>query len=201
MKKHHLGDEGRTRLMGGQEVSKSSWRPTVYGGADEASSVMGLARALLTEERLRDMIREAQADLYVFGAEIASTADEAEKFGFRIEDAAVERLERQMAELIAERPLPTAFVLPGSTEASAQLDVARTVVRRCERDLVAAIEAGELAGGSSLRFLNRLSDLLFVIARHVEGDQTELAIERREGARARRSASRAAAERSKTLRG
>jgi cob(I)alamin adenosyltransferase len=181
MKKKHLGDRGRTRLLGGAEVSKNSWRPRVYGAVDEASSAIGLARALMTDSRLQDMAREAQADLYTLGAELASTPAEAERFGFAVPEAAVERLDAQMSSLIAERPLPKAFVIPGGSSAGAALDLARTIVRRAEREYAGAIDEGQLEGGAGLRFLNRLSDLLFVMARFLEG-APELSRDLRPGA-------------------
>jgi cob(I)alamin adenosyltransferase len=172
------GDDGTTSLWYGGRVAKDSGRTDAYGSLDEASSVLGVARSLCGDDaELAGDILRIQDELMIAGAELA-TAPEASD---RLEDG-VSRITPEMAgelEPLIDKymdrvDLPPKFVLPGGTTLSAQLDVARTVLRRAERRVVTLSEAGELASPDLLRFLNRASDLVFAMARHADADDPEL---------------------------
>lgn len=157
------GDDGSTGLLGGGRARKDDPRIEAYGTVDEASSAIGLAKALTADARVREVCEELQRDLYRLGAELATAPELEGKFG-RIEAADLLRLERLATELEAEAPMPAGFILPGGTAASGALDLARTVVRRAERRCLA------LAGGHAhaLVYLNRLSLVLFMLGRFEE---------------------------------
>ncbi len=160
------GDGGETSLLTGERVSKGSLRPETYGTLDEASSVLGLAKALTANEKLQGMVHAIQEDLLVVGAQLAGTP---EKPGtWRVESRHVERLEEWIEALQHEVPLPRRFVLPGANPVSAALDMARTVVRRAERCAVRMKESGLLEEPLIHAYLNRLADLLFTMARYAE---------------------------------
>lgn len=161
------GDDGTTGLLGGGRVSKTDPRLDAYGTVDEASSALGLGKALSTNAEVRAVCEEMQRGLYKLGAELATTSEDRGRFA-RMTDADVEALERQTAEMEARVPMPTGFVLPGVTPASAALDLARTVIRRAERRTVELSQSGLVDNGEVLRYLNRLSLLAFVLARYEE---------------------------------
>ena len=165
------GDDGTTSLWYGGRVPKSDARTEAYGTLDEAISVLGVARSLCApgeQDELRADILDLQSNLFVAGAELA-TAPEAEdrlEDGVsRVTDAMADELDGQIDRYLDGVELPPQFTIPGGTELSAQLDVARAVLRRAERRVVSLNEAGQLASDSILRFLNRASDLLFAMAR------------------------------------
>ena len=162
------GDKGATRLADGREVSKASSRVAAYGEVDELNAVIGLARLhLAAETGLEVILARVQNDLFDLGADLATPeADDAGGPTLRIVDEQVSRLEREIDALNEPLAPLSSFVLPGGSPASAWLHLARTVCRRAERAAVAFVEA-ELspAHGAALRYLNRLSDLLFVTAR------------------------------------
>lgn len=161
------GDDGSTGLLGGGRVGKDDARVEAYGGLDEASSSLGLARALAGPGRVDDILTEVQRDLYRLGAEVATAPGHAGSFA-RIENGRVARLDQLLTELEAEVTVPREFVLPGATAPAAAIDVARTVVRRTERQCVALARAGGIDNPEVLRYLNRLSLVLFVLARWEE---------------------------------
>lgn len=160
------GDGGETSLLTGERVSKGSLRPETYGTLDEASSVLGLAKALTRNEKLQGMVQAIQEDLLVLGAQLAGTEDKPGEW--RVESRHVERLEEWIEALQREVPLPRRFVLPGANPVSAALDMARTVVRRAERCAVRMKESGLLKEPMVHAYLNRLADLLFTMARYAE---------------------------------
>ena len=159
------GDDGRTALYGGGRVSKAHVRVEAYGSVDELNAAVGLARAASPAEDVDAVLARMQSDLFDLGAELAAVGRAAEALGeTRLTEADLERLERDIDRFEAELPPLRSFVLPGGTEASARLHLARTVARRAERRLV------ELADQEPLRpllvqYLNRAGDLLFVLAR------------------------------------
>lgn len=173
------GDTGTTGLLfGGARVSKASLRTDAYGSTDEAVSALGLARAAIgaetdrTEARLAELILRLQRELFVVGAELATHADRRGKLtpGTSLVTAdMVVALEHDIDGLEADYPMPAEFVLPGETMTGAALDLARTTVRRAERRSVALHEAGELPDSQVIPYLNRLADLLFVMARAADG--------------------------------
>ncbi len=163
------GDAGSTRLATGETVSKADLRVETYGCVDETNACLGLARVHTSGAAQFDaMLARVQNELFDLGADLAqpAKADEAEGSALRILDSQVARLEGEIDALNAELPPLASFVLPGGTPAAAALHLARTVCRRAERQAVRLVEAGEPVSGPALRYLNRLSDLLFVAARY-----------------------------------
>jgi cob(I)alamin adenosyltransferase len=173
------GDVGTTSLWYGGRVPKHHGRTDAYGTLDEACSALGVARALCgpDAEALAADILLLQDDLFVAGAELA-TAPEASE---RLEDG-ISRTTEQMVRWMEERidhymgqvELPPKFVIPGGNQLSAQLDVARTVVRRAERRISALAEEGELAGETVVHLVNRASDLAYAMARFADVDDPAL---------------------------
>ncbi|HEY8004030.1 MAG TPA: cob(I)yrinic acid a,c-diamide adenosyltransferase [Phenylobacterium sp.] len=163
------GDAGSTRLATGQAVSKSDLRVEAYGAVDETNACLGLARVHTAGAgELDAILARVQNELFDLGADLAQPAkpEEAEGSVLRILDSQVARLEAEIDALNAELPPLASFVLPGGTPAAAALHLARTVCRRAEREAVRLAEAGEPVSPPAMRYLNRLSDLLFVAARH-----------------------------------
>ena len=162
------GDKGETSLGDGARVPKQALRVAAYGTVDEANSVIGLAR-LATVGEADAMLARIQNDLFDLGADLCRPASgDGEDKALRILEAQVLRLEREIDALNAALKPLASFILPGGTPAAAQLHFARTVVRRAER-LVAELAAAEAVNAAALRYLNRLSDHLFVLARHENG--------------------------------
>jgi cob(I)alamin adenosyltransferase len=161
------GDDGTTGLLGGGRAPKDDLRIEAYGTVDEASSALGLARALTADVRVREITERLQRDLYRLGAELATNPSSPGRFGATSE-ADVASLDALLAELEAEVTMPQGFILPGATPASGALDLARTVVRRAERRCVTLVREGDLANEQVRRYLNRLSLLLFVLGRFEE---------------------------------
>jgi cob(I)alamin adenosyltransferase len=161
------GDAGTTRLATGQSVSKADLRVEAYGAVDETNACLGLARVHASGD-FDALLARIQNELFDLGADLSTPAkaDEAEGSKLRILDSQVARLEGEIDALNAELPPLASFVLPGGTPAAAALHLARTVCRRAEREAVRLIEAGEPVSPPAMRYLNRLSDLLFVAARY-----------------------------------
>ena len=163
------GDEGETALLYGGRVSKTSLHCQAYGDTDEACSVMGLARALSDDPRVKGLLKELQRDLFAVGAELATDPARYDKFLAHFKPVSaqiVERLESTIDDLEDSVELPPSFIIPGASAASSAVDMARCIVRRAERHAVALKEQGRLTNPEILRYLNRLSDLLFVLARY-----------------------------------
>ncbi len=162
------GDDGTTGLLGGGRVAKDDVRIEAYGTVDEASSALGLAKALSNDGRVKAVCEEVQRGLYALGAELATSPKSTKQFATTTAKD-VSRLEALIAELEAEVTMPEGFVLAGSTPASGALDLARTIVRRAERRCVTLADVGHLGNIQVQHWLNRLSLLLFVLARFEEG--------------------------------
>jgi cob(I)alamin adenosyltransferase len=159
------GDDGTTGLGGGQRVRKDSLRIETYGTVDELSSAIGLALALGVGEELAEPLRGIQNQLFHLGADLCVLEEDKPRMPVpRIEDRHVAALEALIDRLSATLPALANFILPGGGVGAAQLHVARTVCRRAERLLV-ALAGEEPVGASTLPYLNRLSDALFVMAR------------------------------------
>ena len=160
------GDGGETGLFGGARVSKASLRVVAYGEVDELNSSVGWARVTVDDAALDALLNQIQNDLFEVGAELGSTAERKQKSAMPlIDEAQVEALERAIDRYEEGPPPLTSFVLPGGSESAARFHVARCVCRRAERSLV-ALGAEDAVRGELFRYLNRLSDLLFVLARH-----------------------------------
>jgi cob(I)alamin adenosyltransferase len=160
------GDGGETDLLG-ERVSKNDPRIGLIGALDEATSSLGLARAMSGDGRANEWSREVQRDLYQIMAELAFV-DELRPDAYVLPADRVTRLEELTDQLTAEIELPRHFVLPGETVAGAAFDVARTVVRRAEREAVDLAVSGHPVNREIVRYLNRLSSLLFMLARAEE---------------------------------
>lgn len=159
------GDAGETGLLGGR-VSKDDVRVAAYGEVDETNATIGLVLAHSDDARLDALLSQVQADLFALGAELADVrADRQRDAKAAVTPALVERLEQEIDAREAELPPLRAFVLPGGTRAAAHLHHARTVCRRAERSVVALARAATV-DPLAIVYLNRLSDLLFVLARY-----------------------------------
>jgi cob(I)alamin adenosyltransferase len=167
------GDDGTTGMLFGGRVSKSGAVPAALGAVDEAVAVLGQARALASGSPLAEELLSIQRDLFVVGADLAANPSERGRLEpgvSLVTGPMAERLERRIDELVASHPLPYAFVVPGANPLSATLDVARSLVRRAERTVVELRAGGAHVSDAVLAYVNRLSDLLFVIARIEAGE-------------------------------
>jgi len=160
------GDAGETSLGGGKRVAKHDLRVAAYGTADEANAVIGLAR-LHAKGDADAMLARIQNDLFDLGADLCTpSAGNKAKGALRVSAAQVKRLEDEIDRMNAELKPLTSFILPGGSEASAWLHLARTVVRRCER-LITELATRETVNAETVKYVNRLSDHLFVLARRL----------------------------------
>ena len=180
------GDDGTTSLWYGGRVAKTDVRTEAYGSLDEANSALGVARSLCGESQadVHDTILALQRNLFVAGAELATAPEAAERLEggiSRITDEMVEAVEADIDRYMAQVDLPPHFVIPGGTELSAALDVARSAIRRAERRVVELRDADGLASDVVLRYLNRASDLAFALARATDEAGPQI-FEGREGA-------------------
>jgi cob(I)alamin adenosyltransferase len=178
------GDDGTTSLWYGGRVAKDDERTEAYGSLDEAVSALGAARALCQPDTadLAADILQLQEDIFVAGAELATAPEAADRLEdgiSRITEEMVGWAEERIDHYMAQVDLPPQFVIPGGTQLSAALDLARTVIRRAERRLVALRESGELASEAVLHFVNRASDLAYAMARFADSDDPALFAGRR----------------------
>lgn len=162
----HHGDEGETERIGGRRIPKDSPLITACGTVDELNAQVGLARALLSDIELDALLVGIQSELFTLGADLATPAEDAQETGTRITPAATDQLEAEIDRLEGELTPLHQFILPGGSPAAAALHVARCVCRRAERQVV-TLGRMERINRETLRYLNRLSDLLFVLARVV----------------------------------
>jgi cob(I)alamin adenosyltransferase len=158
------GDDGYTRVLAPGRLPKEHPRIEALGTLDEATSALGLARAQSPTPRVVEVVLRLQRELYVLMGELAGA-------GTAIGPAKVAALEALADELKREVEIPSVFIIPGATVSSAALDVARTVVRRGERVVARLVHEGEVDNPDALRYLNRCSDLLHVLARYDEVSQ------------------------------
>jgi len=172
------GDDGTTGLWYGGRVPKFAGRPEAYGSVDEAVSALGLCRAATEPgSELRADVLRIQTELFVAGAELATAPEAAERLEpgvSKVTAEMVDRLESDIDRYMERVDLPPKFVIPGGTELSARLDLARSSVRRAERRVSALKSEGELADDTVLRYLNRVSDALFAMARFADEPEPEL---------------------------
>ncbi len=173
------GDDGTTSLWYGGRVAKSDPRTEAYGALDEAASALGLARALCgaDEAELADDILRLQDDLFIAGAELATAPEAAERLVdgvSRVTPEMAAELERLIDRYMERVELPAKFVIPGGTQLSGQLDLARAILRRCERRTVALSRDGGLTSPELLRFLNRASDAAYAMARAADEEDPQL---------------------------
>ncbi len=182
------GDDGTTSLWYGGRVTKTDARTEAYGSIDEANAALGVARSLCgpDDDELAADLLSLQQELFVAGAELATAPDAADRLEdgvSRITGEMVDAIEPVIDRYMDRVDLPPQFVIPGGTPLSAQLDVARTAIRRAERRLVALKETDGLDSEAVLRFVNRASDLAFAMARFADVADPELFVGRRKGER------------------
>ena len=162
------GDGGETSLGDGARVRKDALRVEAYGTVDEANAAIGVLRLATREDAEADaMLARIQNDLFDIGADLCVPGEAGARL--RVADTQSARLEAELAAMNAQMPALKSFVLPGGTPGAAAAHVARTVVRRAER-LVVALAAEEEVNPAVIRYLNRLSDHLFVLARRLNGN-------------------------------
>ncbi len=166
------GDDGSTGLATGRRVSKSDARVEAYGAVDELNAVVGVARLHSGQnDRIDAMLGRIQNELFDLGADLATPLDPAPKWeALRIVASQIERLEQEIDWMNESLKALDSFILPGGSPLSAHLHLARTVARRAERDAIRLVEAGEAVTPEALRYLNRLSDHLFVAARRANAN-------------------------------
>jgi cob(I)alamin adenosyltransferase len=170
------GDDGTTGRLFGGRVSKADPVIEACGTLDEAVAALGLGRAILEDERLQQIVLELQRGLFAVAAEIAANPRARERLVPGISSVTAEMtasLEQTIDALLAEHPLRPAFVVPGATPASAALDLARTFLRRAERGLIAGRDGGMTVSGTLIAYVNRASDLAYVLARRAASDGEE----------------------------
>jgi len=172
MKFSKKGDGGETSLLGGQRIPKYDPRPDTYGTLDEASSVLGVARAMAKNGKVKEIILSVQKDLLTIGADLSALPEDLHHLKRRIGEGDVGRLEEIIDDLQKDVKLKGEFIYPGETVVSAQIDVGRTIIRRAERKAGRLKMESLIANDEILRYLNRLADMLFVLARFEE--QTSL---------------------------
>jgi cob(I)alamin adenosyltransferase len=170
------GDDGTTGLFHGGRVSKADAIVDAYGAVDELTAHLGVARAGCPDAELAGQLLALQRELFVLGADLATHPERRDKLEdgvSRVTPAMVASLESWIDAELQARPLRPVFVVPGSTSTEAALDVSRTVARRAERLAVAAADGGTVVSEDARHYLNRLSDLLFVLGRRAAGDAEE----------------------------
>ncbi len=167
------GDTGETGLLYGGRVPKDDPRVEAYGTVDEAVAALGLARAFSSYPRVKAVVLEVQKELFTLAAELAIDVAEYDKFDrhfTRVTQPMVDQLEARIVAVEAEIAMPPTFIVPGASPASGALDLARTVVRRAERRVAALNASGLVQNDQILRYLNRLSDLVYTLARYENKD-------------------------------
>lgn len=170
------GDRGTTFLLSGEEVPKDSPRTMAYGDLDELVSILGVARCHVKNEELRREILVLQRDLFNAGAELATSPEKVSHLKQRIGEAELARFDAQREKWEQRITMPDGFIIPGGVGclSAAHLDHARTVSRRLERRVVGLVREKLVENPVLLRWLNRLSDYLWLIARVEEGDSLSL---------------------------
>ncbi|MEC8109253.1 MAG: cob(I)yrinic acid a,c-diamide adenosyltransferase [Pseudomonadota bacterium] len=162
------GDSGKTSLVNGMRISKHARRPSAFGDIDEANSAIGLARLHCADNTKADaMLARIQNDLFDLGADIATP--ETDNPALRITEAQVSRLETEIDIMNDDLEPLNSFILPGGSAASAWLHLARTVIRRAERQMT-ELAAEEVVNQAAMQYVNRLSDHLFVLARRMNNN-------------------------------
>jgi cob(I)alamin adenosyltransferase len=167
------GDDGTTGLLYGGRVSKDDPAAEAYGTTDEAVAALGLARASCRDDAMRADILTLQRELFVVGADLATNPTQRRKLDPEVSlvtETMIARLERRIDDLVAAQSLPDVFIVPGEDLSSAALDLARAIVRRAERRVVTLERTDAGVNPIVRRYLNRLSDLLFVLARRQAGE-------------------------------
>lgn len=176
MKFNKRGDLGTTSLLFGERTAKFDPRVETYGTIDEAVSTLGLARATTTNPRVKELILFFQRELFILGAELATPKEHRAKLQNIIDSVKVDHVEELINTLLKEVDSVEDFIIPGSTAVSATIDMGRTIVRRAERWAGRLRQEGLLDNLEILRYLNRLADFLFTLARYEEHLQNQKAL-------------------------
>jgi len=158
------GDEGKTSLLGGERVWKDNQRIQAYGTVDELNAILGIVVTELKSEELKKDLRSIQSELFTVGADLATPNNKSVKI-VKVDNNFTKRIETLIDKYDEQLPELKNFILPGGSKASAYLHLARTVCRRAEREVVSLIKEVEINPEIEV-YLNRLSDLLFVLARY-----------------------------------
>ena len=162
-----FGDKGKTSLFGGEVVNKDNMRIETYGTLDELNSVIGLLAAKNTDEPTQKILLRIQNEIFIMSSEIATpNADQQKKLKNLISDEHIKTIEKTIDEITEQLEPLKNFILPGGSESAALAHVARTICRRAERSLTKLIDQIQMRG-ELLVYINRLSDLLFVLARYL----------------------------------
>jgi cob(I)alamin adenosyltransferase len=167
------GDTGTTSLLYGGRVSKSDLQCEAYGAIDEAVSALGLARALSADLIIQKTLKDIEIDLFTVGAELATDPNNYQKFKKYFRPVTAEmthHVETLIDDFQAKIDLPRSFIIPGGSTASAAIDLGRSTIRRAERNTVRLAEHSKVANLEILKYLNRVGDLLFIIARYQDRD-------------------------------
>jgi cob(I)alamin adenosyltransferase len=162
------GDSGDTKLLFGETVSKADLRVEAYGTIDELNAFLGLARASCDDEKTARVLESLQRETFIVGGELATPLEKLEKLKQRTDAPMTQRLDEIAAEIEAIPGLLDDWALPGATPFGAALDVARVVSRRAERCIVRLTREGLVPGEEILRYMNRLSDVLWLLGRKYE---------------------------------
>ena len=165
------GDDGTTALGNGERIAKSSKRVSAYGSVDELNSFIGLARSFIESDRLQELdkiLATIQNDLFDLGADLCIPDKDKNADSLKIVKSYVKNLEKEIDKLNSQLEPLRSFILPGGTKVSAYIHIARTIARRCEREMIELrqIEEAEISK-EAVQYINRLSDFLFVAARYV----------------------------------
>ena len=163
------GDTGETGLFFGGRVPKNDPRCEAYGQTDHAVCAMGLARSLCSDQKVKDILLEIQNHMFTIGAELAVSEENygnLKKSYNTVSMDMVSKLETFIDELSSEVNIPAKFIVPGATQGSAALDLARASIRTAERRIISLDESGILNNKTIISYINRLSDLLFMLARY-----------------------------------
>ncbi len=163
MRFSRAGDEGYAELIGGERVAKDSPRMEALGDLDEAMSALGLARALGVREESKPLLVQLQRALFLLASEVAASAPE--QLRQRLDGEAVTMVEAEIARLDGEVNRWAGFIVPGDSPGAGALDLARAIVRRAERHVVRLVHQGDVENVQLIRYLNRLSSLLYLLAR------------------------------------
>lgn len=167
------GDTGDTNLLYGGRVSKASLQCEAYGAVDEATSALGLARALSRDLVIQSTLKDIEIDLFTVAAELATDPKKYQMFKKYFRPVTAEmthHVETLIDDFQAKMDLPRSFIIPGGSTASAAIDLGRTTIRRAERNTVRLAAHSKLANPEILKYLNRVGDLLFIIARYQDRD-------------------------------
>ncbi len=164
------GDSGKTYTYSGEQVSKSDSIPRALGALDEVVSVLGIVRSQSEDLVLKELLLDIQRACFVLGSEMATHPDKCDRLQVRVDESFMSLWETRRDELEARVEMPKDFILPGEDPLAAYLDLARCVMRRCEREAVQLVDEGHLQNPLVLAWLNRMSDFLWLLGRDIEGE-------------------------------